>query len=170
MPAPQGWTYFASDGELVKIGFSAKPNRRLRQIECDLGRAIEPLAIVPDGIAGEYETHKRFAHLRVRGEWFRPESDLLAFIEEMKVAAEPTPPPPPPPPEEDPIISRFHGLRIRHAGNKAITVRLSNAIGALETLKKPEGRPWHHQQTKMMLARTLRELQPLLSALSKGEG
>lgn len=31
----------------------------------------------------ETETHHRFAHLRVEGEWFRAEPDLLAFIEAL---------------------------------------------------------------------------------------
>ena len=34
----------------------------------------------------EAELHQRFNALRIRGEWFRPEPELLSFIEERAIA------------------------------------------------------------------------------------
>jgi hypothetical protein len=36
------------------------------------------------GADREAELHQRFRHLHVRGEWFRPGPDLLAFIGQVK--------------------------------------------------------------------------------------
>ncbi|MET4197320.1 hypothetical protein ABIA95_000138 [Bradyrhizobium sp. LA8.1] len=85
-------TYFVRDGDEIKIGTSFKPEKRIRGLEREIGRPLETLAIVPLEVADEGKTHQRFAHLRVHGEWFRAEADLLQFIEEVKAAPVPAPP------------------------------------------------------------------------------
>jgi hypothetical protein len=80
---PKGFTYFVTDGEAIKIGSSITPESRIKQLQTGTVRTIKTLAIVPMEAADEYQTHQRFAHLRQRGEWFRPEPDLLAFISSL---------------------------------------------------------------------------------------
>lgn len=61
---------------LIKIGYSRGVTRRLKSKEI----RARLLGSIPGFRKEERETHARFAHLRVRGEWFRPGEDLLAFI------------------------------------------------------------------------------------------
>lgn len=77
---PKGFTYFVRDGDVIKIGSSMRPEERIAGLQTGNGRLLEVMAIVPMEIADEFATHQRFAHLRVRGEWFRAEADLLRFI------------------------------------------------------------------------------------------
>lgn len=83
-PGVHGYTYFVrrADG-LIKIGFSERPNRRVRGLAREHGE-LETLAIVPCSVAGEFETHQLFAVQRVEGEWFKSSPELLNFIEAVK--------------------------------------------------------------------------------------
>lgn len=85
-PIPCGWTYFVerADG-LIKIGFSEKPSSRIANHRRQFG-TIKILAVVPQSVAGEFDTHQKFAGLRVEGEWFRCSSNLLAFIRRVRKA------------------------------------------------------------------------------------
>jgi hypothetical protein len=78
-----GYTYFVqrADG-LIKIGFSARPQSRVKALSRQFG-GLEILAIVSSDFAGEFETHQRFDALRVDGEWFQPEQPLLEFIDQV---------------------------------------------------------------------------------------
>lgn len=71
--------YFATDREMsfIKIGCSARVDKRLRDL------ALRPLAMEPGSYQRETELHKRFAHLCIHGERFRPGPDLLAYIEAL---------------------------------------------------------------------------------------
>lgn len=75
--------YFAQagDGGPVKIGFSRSGPGRIKdlQIACpwDL-RLIGVMAA--DGMDAERRLHQRFASARIRGEWFEPTPELLAFV------------------------------------------------------------------------------------------
>lgn len=81
---PKGFTYFVRDGDVIKIGSSAQPKRRIYALQTGAARPLEILAVVNMDIADEFTTHQQFAHLRVRGEWFRAETDLLQFIDKIK--------------------------------------------------------------------------------------
>jgi hypothetical protein len=73
-----------ADG-LIKIGTTGDYRKRLG----DLTREHGPLSLlaVQQGYAAEEdEMHKRFAHLRVTGEWFRPAPDLFAWIVHLRLA------------------------------------------------------------------------------------
>lgn len=73
-------TYFVADSQgAIKIGRSYSIRERLGQFQRDRGGEITLLAIVPDGDI-ELELHHRFAHLRIDGEWYRPEPEILEFI------------------------------------------------------------------------------------------
>ena len=41
------------------------------------------LGAIPASITDEIKLHERFAHLRIKGEWYKPESELLDFIEKV---------------------------------------------------------------------------------------
>lgn len=96
----EGWTYFAqrADGA-IKIGMSERPRRRLNNHRRDYP-GLKVLTVVRGAVAGEYETHQRFSHLRINDtEWFRPEPELLQFIEGIRddnwaTSIEPVPEPP----------------------------------------------------------------------------
>ncbi len=81
---PKGFTYFVRDGDMIKIGSSMRPEDRISGLQTASARALEVLAIVSMEVADEFETHQLFAHLRVRGEWFRAESELLSYISTLK--------------------------------------------------------------------------------------
>ncbi len=66
--------YFAERGGAIKIGFSATPAERARQLRANL------LATTDGGYGDEAQMHRRFAADRLDGEWFRPSSDLSAVI------------------------------------------------------------------------------------------
>lgn len=68
--------YFAQRRQhgLIKIGYSRNVANRLQQMGAKM------LGVVPGDRVTEKELHKRFDHLRARGEWFRPGDDLLTYI------------------------------------------------------------------------------------------
>lgn len=70
-----------ADG-LIKIGFSAVPQARIVTLRREHG-PLKVLATHKGGRDAERVQHRRFDHLRVTGEWFRPEPELLAHIERI---------------------------------------------------------------------------------------
>lgn len=73
----------AETGE-VKIGYAKDPEQRMRELQTGNPGEIKLLAIVDHkGPAMERELHRQFAHLRIRGEWFKPGADLLEYIESL---------------------------------------------------------------------------------------
>lgn len=90
---PKGFTYFVRDGDMIKIGSSMRPADRISNLQTGSSRPLEVLAVVSQEIADEFGTHQLFDHLRVRGEWFRADQELLYFIEGVKAAAAALPEP-----------------------------------------------------------------------------
>jgi hypothetical protein len=71
--------YLAQDARgLIKIGTTRYRDKRVRAVKAEL------LAWLPGDVRTEAALHQVFAHLRVTGEWFRPEPDLLAFIDRVR--------------------------------------------------------------------------------------
>ena len=68
--------------DFVKIGFSDKLLQRIAAIQDTLPLRIKVHSII-DGRTrkGEKALHRRFAEYRTRGEWFRFEGSLAAWIE-----------------------------------------------------------------------------------------
>lgn len=82
MANSRGFVYFIecpSQG-LIKIGYAAKPEARFYSLITMNAADIRRLATMGGGRVKEAELHIRFAHLRVHGEWFRAESELMDFI------------------------------------------------------------------------------------------
>jgi hypothetical protein len=74
-------TYFIQDQAtgLVKIGIAKDPDKRLRDLQVGCPGKLLMIGMLPDN--RERELHKRFAALRVRGEWFKPKGAVRSFIE-----------------------------------------------------------------------------------------
>lgn len=69
--------YVLVRGDEVKIGFTRDLERRMAA----LGHTCaDVLATIPGGRQTEQRLHKRLAHLRIRGEWFRVTDELLDVI------------------------------------------------------------------------------------------
>lgn len=73
-----GYVYFIRFSDRIKIGWSAAPHRRIAELPFD-----EVLAIIPGTMQDERGYHFQFEHLRCKGEWFRAEHDLLAFVSQL---------------------------------------------------------------------------------------
>jgi hypothetical protein len=69
----------------IKIGFSNSIYKRLRAYQTHLPDQIVVLLSYESYEEEEYELHRRFAHLNIRREWFRPDESLLKFIHERTV-------------------------------------------------------------------------------------
>lgn len=73
--------YFAQIGRdgPIKIGQSDAPARRLRELQTNVPWALHLLLVIPHGNAHEFYHH--FSAARMKGEWFYPTRELLAFID-----------------------------------------------------------------------------------------
>ncbi len=87
--------YFVQEGDSgpIKIGFTLSTLvKRLTQIQNGNPRMLHIRGVMDGGRDLEARIHAAFAHLVIQGtkEWFRPEPDLLEFVD--TVAALPPPP------------------------------------------------------------------------------
>lgn len=133
-PNVRGWTYFLRDGDEIKIGFTTRPRHRMREHARAIP-GVKVLAIVPSQVAGEYETHQRFDHLRIDDlERFRAEPELLDFIDRVKaeaaawIAAHTAPP--------DPAVTKLLQWRNTHCDDSPIGRRCSNLSEAIQNFRK----------------------------------
>lgn len=78
----KGHVYFIQqgDGGSIKIGYSKNPAQRLASLQTGHSESLHMRAIAPGSMAQERALHDRFSHLRVSGEWFRPDEDLVAYM------------------------------------------------------------------------------------------
>jgi hypothetical protein len=81
--------YFVQSGEggPIKIGWAADFAARLAVMQTGNPVELVVLATVPGSRAAERELHARFASLRIRREWFRPEAELLQYIVRLPLPA-----------------------------------------------------------------------------------
>lgn len=92
-PHPDGHVYFLTDGEVVKIGFSSNPKKRVGSIQTGHAKPLTLLGTIVASVMDEMSIHELFSDLRVRGEWFQATPDLLAFIDEICSRPPPVAPP-----------------------------------------------------------------------------
>lgn len=78
---PTTYTYFVEMNGHIKIGSSENPRRRLESIQAGFPDPLKVLAIVPFSVITEMDAHRKFAHLRVKNEWFKAAPQLYAFID-----------------------------------------------------------------------------------------
>lgn len=77
-----GYVYaMANEAGSVKIGYSANPLRRLEQIGYAEEGKVELLGVARGTKRHEREAHDLFEKWRERGEWFRFEGPVKAFVE-----------------------------------------------------------------------------------------
>lgn len=75
---------YSQSAAAIKIGFSISPETRLKSLKTAHAGDLEILTTIRGTMHEEHELHKKFKHLRLKGEWFAAKPDLLAFIEELK--------------------------------------------------------------------------------------
>jgi Meiotically up-regulated gene 113 len=91
--APAGEVvYFVRAGDAIKIGRTAHLGARLRALATASAVPLELLAVVPGGRQLEARLHRRWRHLRLRGEWFRADEALVRHARGQ--ATGPAPPTP----------------------------------------------------------------------------
>ncbi len=78
--------FIVRDDGLVKIGYSHDPENRIFQLRQQYRCGMKILSAIKGARKLEQKLHARFASSRVEGEWFRPTSDLMAFIDATRVA------------------------------------------------------------------------------------
>lgn len=67
----------------IKIGYAKRVADRFGELQTANPEPLILLGVLFDGTrALEARTHLRFAHLRLRGEWFTPADELLDFLAE----------------------------------------------------------------------------------------
>ena len=78
----RSFVYFAQalDGGPIKIGCTQNPHMRMKMLRAKGGAPVWPLALVSGSLKDEAQLHWKFRHLRIRGEWYTPGLELLAFI------------------------------------------------------------------------------------------
>ena len=76
--------FIADEHNRIKIGRSVNPFERLRQLQRATGSKLTLLAMEPYG-RKETILHRKFAHLRIRGEWFRAGDDLVEYIKRIHI-------------------------------------------------------------------------------------
>ncbi len=76
--------YFIRLNDFIKIGFTRNVTQRFQAIEAAVPYDVTLLHEMPGSFDLELDLHRKFKHLRVRGEWFRADLELVNFIEELK--------------------------------------------------------------------------------------
>lgn len=85
-----GFVYFVQGefGGGVKIGYSQNPECRLKQLQTSYPDTLKILVLVPGSSKSEHLYHKQFENIKLNGEWFKPEKELLDEIEKLKIKYE----------------------------------------------------------------------------------
>lgn len=84
--APPGFVYFVHNGEHVKIGWSKDWKGRLRTLQTSNPAKLKIMLVIVGSRADEGDLHAEFQADRVRGEWYRPTQQIVAFIEAKEAA------------------------------------------------------------------------------------
>lgn len=75
--------YFVAAAEFIKIGRADSIARRLRELQTGCPHDLSLVAWFSGGSKEERAYHRRFRAHRLRGEWFRREGELDAFLQEV---------------------------------------------------------------------------------------
>jgi hypothetical protein len=81
-PEVTGCVYFIQQGDTgpIKIGTSRDVKKRLSALQASSPVPLRLLRTIHGERSREQNLHGQFKHLRMTGEWFRPEPDLLDYI------------------------------------------------------------------------------------------
>lgn len=67
----------------IKIGITGNLKARLRSMRSNTPHEITVLGSAHANERFEGQLQRKFAYVRIRGEWFRPVEELLKYIEEL---------------------------------------------------------------------------------------
>lgn len=81
-----GYVYFIQGlcGGAIKIGYSKNPTSRLKELQTGYPDTLTILYMLRGSGQVENFLHNKFEHLRLKGEWFKPDKDLIKYINELK--------------------------------------------------------------------------------------
>lgn len=84
---PHARVYFVRESTLnaIKIGTSTRVTARLDMIRCNNPGEVSLIAQICGGRRVEAVLHEHFSHVRVRGEWFASDPELIELIESFPV-------------------------------------------------------------------------------------
>lgn len=75
--------YFLEMGDFIKIGRAVGVYARVRSLDKSLPLPTTLLHFMPGTCDLETDLHRKFKHLRSKGEWFRKAPELTDFIKEL---------------------------------------------------------------------------------------
>lgn len=83
--AGQDFIYFIRAKALgfIKIGYSSNVAKRIKSLDTGSPDTLELIKVIPGGQEMEHKIHQFFDDIRVKGEWFQPDSKLLNYIEKL---------------------------------------------------------------------------------------
>jgi hypothetical protein len=76
--------FITSEGGPIKIGRATDVQKRLSALQTSNPETLFVVGVIHSELHSESSVHRRFEHLRLRGEWFRRSSELITFIEENR--------------------------------------------------------------------------------------
>lgn len=79
--------FIADDYDRVKIGHADDPQERLGALQCGSPERLYIMRIVEGGQKAERWFHRRFASLRLHGEWFKFSPEMLSLAAPDEVPA-----------------------------------------------------------------------------------
>lgn len=83
-----GFIYFITDDQgAIKIGFSGAPRIRLVALQSASSLPLRIITAVAGTESGEKALHRKFAHLRTHGEWFRDGDEIRLYIKSLRPKA-----------------------------------------------------------------------------------
>lgn len=168
--ATWGYTYFFQRGSTIKIGHSAIPKQRISHIRSGSAEPVEVLAVIPNTIIDEATAHEKFAHLRISGEWFRAEPDLIEFILSVKVQAEALAPKPKnraAAAAAKTLVKQLHALRKAHGHNTPMghaASSLAEIVPLLPDYVRPEWATDERQTLPYLANQQLKRIERLKAA------
>lgn len=81
--SPTGSVYFIqADNGYIKIGYTQDVAARIETLRGLSPTPLHLIGTITGTLSTERKLHSRFSHCRDHGEWFRPDTDLIAFISE----------------------------------------------------------------------------------------
>lgn len=76
------YVYFIKELALgsIKIGVSRNVEERLAVLQRGMPQKLECIGFIKGDFKDENLLHDKFSHLRIRGEWFKADDELLDFL------------------------------------------------------------------------------------------
>lgn len=71
----------------IKIGYTTSVKKRMNTLQTSSPKKLTLLAEMQGSRTFEREIHNKFHHIKMTGEWFRPEQELMNFIQDLKGTA-----------------------------------------------------------------------------------